>query len=282
MRLMGGLAIWLRSESVRKPPFAREYADMDFAASSKGRAAAEGFLEGQGYVPEKLFNAIHGAQRLNYAEPNGRWTMDILIDELAMSHRLDLRGRLDGPQPTIPLADLVLTKLQIWEINRKDLGDVLCLLADHPLGKDGDGAIGLDRIGAVLGADWGFCHTAERNLGQGGRAVGRGAGGRRSLRRRAPGRGHRRRHRRRPKVARLEGARPRRRARALVRDARRGPALGFARVPPAPPPAPPRRSRAAAPYRNAASTSRPSTSMERGEAGPGHASRTILSTPARA
>jgi hypothetical protein len=166
MRLMGGLAVWLRSESVRRPPFAREYADVDFAASSKARGPLKAFLERQGYVPEKLFNAIHGAQRLNYAEPNGRWTMDILIDELSMSHRLDLRGRLDGPEPTIALSDLLLTKLQIWQINRKDLGDALCLLADHPLGKDGDDAIGLDRIAAVLGSDWGFCHTAERNLAQ--------------------------------------------------------------------------------------------------------------------
>jgi hypothetical protein len=165
-RMMGGLAIWLRSPSVRKPPFAREYADIDFAASSRGRAAVKAFVDGQGYVPEKLFNAIHGAQRLNYAEPNGRWTMDILIDELAMSHRLDLRGRLGGGEPTIPLADLALTKLQIWEINRKDLADVMCLLADNPLGKDGDGSIGLDRIGSVLGADWGFYHTVERNLGK--------------------------------------------------------------------------------------------------------------------
>lgn len=166
MRLMGGLAIWVRSESVRKPPFAREYADMDFAASSKASGRLKDFLEGQGYLPERLFNAIHGAQRLNYAHPDGRWTMDILIDELAMSHRLDLRGRLDGPERTIPLADLLLTKLQIWQINRKDLGDALCLLADYPLGADGDGAIGLDRLAAVLGSDWGFCHTAERNLGQ--------------------------------------------------------------------------------------------------------------------
>ena len=166
MRLMGGLAVWLRSESVRRLPFVRDYADMDFAASSKARGPLKAFLERQGYVPEKLFNAIHGAQRLNYAEPSGRWTMDILIDELSMSHRLDLRGRLDGPGPTIPLSDLLLTKLQIWQINRKDLGDALCLLADHPLGADSGDAIGLDRIAAVLGADWGFCHTAERNLRQ--------------------------------------------------------------------------------------------------------------------
>ena len=166
MRLMGGVAVWLRSESVRRPPFARDYADMDFAASSKARGPLKAFLEREGYVPEKLFNAIHGAQRLNYAEPGGRWTMDILIDELSMSHRLDLRGRLAGPEPTISLSDLLLTKLQIWQINRKDLGDALCLLADHPLGPDGDESIGLDRITSVLGADWGFCHTAERNLGR--------------------------------------------------------------------------------------------------------------------
>ncbi len=167
MRLMGGLAIWMRSESVHEPPFARQYADIDFAVSSRARAEVKAFLDDQGYVPEKLFNAIHGAQRLNYAEPNGRWTMDVLIDELSMSHKLDLRGRLDGPEPTIPLSDLLLTKLQIWQINRKDLGDALCLLADHPLGKDGaDGEIGLDRMAAVLGADWGFCHTVERNLGK--------------------------------------------------------------------------------------------------------------------
>lgn len=166
MRLMGGLAVWLTSAAVRRPPFAREYADMDFAASSRARGSLKAFLDRQGYVPEKLFNAIHGAQRLNYAEPEGRWTMDILIDELSMSHRLDLRGRLDGPEPTIPLSDLLLTKLQIWQINRKDLGDALCLLSDHAFGVDGAGSIGLDRITSVLGSDWGFCHTAERNLGR--------------------------------------------------------------------------------------------------------------------
>jgi len=144
--------------------------------------------------------------------------MDILIDELAMSHRLDLRGRLDGPQPTISLADLVLTKLQIWEINRKDVGDVLCLLADHPLGKDGVGAIGLDRIGAVLGSDWGFCHTAERNLGKVAELW--AAEPRMVLlsTSRARSRG-RRRHRRRSQVAGVEDSRSDRGAASLVRDA---------------------------------------------------------------
>jgi hypothetical protein len=85
-----------------------------------------------------------------------------------MTRRLDLRGRLGGPASTITLADLLLSKLQVWEINRKDLGDALCLLADHRLGNDDSDAetISRARIAAVLCSDWGFCHTAERNLGK--------------------------------------------------------------------------------------------------------------------
>ncbi len=92
-----------------------------------------------------------------------------------MSHTLELKDRLAADGITLDLADLLLTKLQIWETNRKDLGDVACLLADHPLvavgrlsaGPGSDSAptpIDLVRIRSVLGADWGFCHTAERNL----------------------------------------------------------------------------------------------------------------------
>jgi len=170
-RLMGGVAIWLRSPSVRSGPFARSYADLDFVVATKGAPQLKAFFLAQGYLPDQFFNALHGATRLYFQAPDERWSVDVVVDELAMSHKLDLRGRLDGPDLTISLADLLLTKLQVWEINRKDLGDALCLLADHPLaeggGKEAAGpeAIDLGRIGEVLGADWGFCHTVVRNLG---------------------------------------------------------------------------------------------------------------------
>ena len=85
-----------------------------------------------------------------------------------MSHKLDLRGQLGGPGPAVSMADLLLTKLQVWEINRKDLGDALCLLADHSVtDDDGDAeGVSLVRLRSLLGSDWGFCHTAERNLGK--------------------------------------------------------------------------------------------------------------------
>jgi hypothetical protein len=164
-RLIGGLAIWLRCPSVRTGPYARSYDDMDFAISAAAGTKFKALLMTQGYVPDQFFNGLHGATRLYYGEPAGRWSIDVVIDELVMSHKLDLRGRLDGPAPTITLADLLLTKLQVWEINRKDLGDTLCLLADHDLSEDDSetGGISLPRVRSVLGKDWGFCHTVERN-----------------------------------------------------------------------------------------------------------------------
>jgi hypothetical protein len=182
-RLLGGVAFWLRCPSVRSGPFARDYADLDFAVSKPASQRFRAILEGRGYLPDKFFNGLHGATRLYYGAPDGQWSVDIVIDELTMSHRLDLRGQLDGPGPTLTPADLLLTKLQVWEINRKDLGDAACLLADHGLAADPGGAstggastggastagpdeISLARVTAVLGTDWGFCHTAERNLGK--------------------------------------------------------------------------------------------------------------------
>jgi hypothetical protein len=167
-RLLGGLAIWLRCRSVRDGPYARSYNDMDFAVAAKAAPQVKDLLVAEGYLPDKFFNGLHGESRLYFAAPAGQWSIDVVIDELTMSHRLDLRGRLTGPAPTIPLADLLLSKLQVWEITSKDLGDTLCLLADHRLREDDSDAeaISLPRIAAVLGADWGFCHTTEQNLGK--------------------------------------------------------------------------------------------------------------------
>lgn len=165
LRLMGGVAIWLVSPSVRRPPFERPYGDFDLAVSKGDARRATAFLEAAGYVPEKLFNAIHGATRLNFGHPDGRWPIDVVIDEVRMSHRIDLRGRLAGPGPTLTLADLLMTKLQIWEINAKDLGDIACLLADHEIADREDPAtIDRRRVASRAASDWGLCHTIERNL----------------------------------------------------------------------------------------------------------------------
>ncbi|MGZ8502629.1 MAG: hypothetical protein ACXWW6_07235 [Candidatus Limnocylindrales bacterium] len=175
VRLMGGLAIRIQSPSSARPPYERSYRDFDLVALGRDVAGLRRLLEREGYVGDKLFNAIHGAQRLVYTAPDGRWSVDVVIDQLAMSHTIELKDRLATNGLTLDLADLLLSKLQIWETNRKDLGDAACLLADHPLAPVGrlvatpdrtgsPGPIDLVRVRSVLGADWGFCHTVERNL----------------------------------------------------------------------------------------------------------------------
>ena len=168
LRLMGGLAVWVSSPSIRAGDIARAYADIDVIGESGANAAIKAFFAGRGYVPERMFNALHGAQRLNFAHPDGRWTIDVLLDQLRMSHTIDLRGRLRTAGATIDLADLLLTKLQIWEINRKDLADAGAVLADHPIapndGRPAAELVDVDRITALARDDWGLCHTLERNL----------------------------------------------------------------------------------------------------------------------
>jgi hypothetical protein len=93
--------------------------------------------------------------------------VDVVVDEVRMSHLIDLRGRLGGPGLTLALADLLLTKLQIWEINSKDLGDIVCLLADHAIAEtEGVEVIDRRRIVGLAASDWGLCRTISRNLRQ--------------------------------------------------------------------------------------------------------------------
>jgi hypothetical protein len=87
----------------------------------------------------------------------------VLVGAFQMCHRLDLGRDLPASGLTIHPADLLLTKLQIVQIEEKDLLDAVALLLDLPT----DGApagIEAARFAAPLAGDWGFYHTVERNL----------------------------------------------------------------------------------------------------------------------
>ncbi len=57
--------------------------------------------------------------------------VDVFVGTFSMCHRLDLSGRLGEHAYSLDAADLLLTKLQIHEINRKDLVDAVRLLLTH-------------------------------------------------------------------------------------------------------------------------------------------------------
>jgi hypothetical protein len=167
VRLLGGVAVWARCPSTRRPELAREYGDVDLVTPGRSAREVGRLLEELGYEPDKLFNALHGAQRMNFRDAVHDRPLDVLVDRFAMCHALDLADRLLVDEVTIPLADLLLTKLQVVRINEKDLLDLLALLADHVVDQQADhsgDAIDLGRVVQVLSADWGFEHTARANL----------------------------------------------------------------------------------------------------------------------
>jgi hypothetical protein len=164
IRLVGGVAIWLRGSPAARASLGRSYPDIDLVAHKRQSRALRSVLEEEGFQPERVFNATHGARRLLYHGPGG-WQVDIFLDTFEMSHTLDLGTRLEAEPETLAAAELLLTKLQIAEINAKDLSDVAMLLWDHQPGDaDGPGQLNLTPIAERCTASWGLYTTATDNL----------------------------------------------------------------------------------------------------------------------
>jgi hypothetical protein len=164
-RLLGGIAIWLRSEPVIRAQLGREYADIDLVTVRKHSKPLRELLESLGYVPDKMFNATQGDRRLYFHSSDGAYHLDIFIDRFVMSHDLDLSARLQAEPLVLPAAELLVTKLQIAELNRKDAADTAMLLLGHEPGeRDGPGQLNISYVADVCGQDWGLYTTLTDNL----------------------------------------------------------------------------------------------------------------------
>jgi hypothetical protein len=164
VKLVGGAGVNLHSASARQAPLKRKYGDLDFVAPSKQRAAVQKFFESLGYQGDLRFNTLNGHQRLLYLdETNGR-QIDIFIDRMRMCHVIELAGRLGGDDPCLTPADLLLSKLQVFEVNMKDLIDTTALLIDHPVADHDDDAINATYLARLLSQDWGLYRTIQMNM----------------------------------------------------------------------------------------------------------------------
>jgi hypothetical protein len=171
VRLMGGMAV--RAHVPMWPARTRRTeVDLDFATTSKDRAAVYELLAEEGYTPDKQHNALFGRSQAYFVDVPRRRPVDVLVDTLEMCHRLEFGARLASSRPTLPLAELLLSKLQVVKINKKDVLDVLVLLAEHPLGHDdgapdldhGTGSVNVPRITEITSNDWGWWRTVTGNL----------------------------------------------------------------------------------------------------------------------
>ncbi len=171
VRLIGGMAVRAHAPDWTARTRQTEV-DLDFATRSKDRAALFALLEAEGYTPDRRHNALFGGTQAYFVDVPRNRPVDVIVDKLEMCHRIDFADRLAVSKPTLPLAELVLSKLQVVKINRKDVLDALVLLAEHPLGPDdgapdarhGLGSISLPRVTRYTSGDWGWWRTVTGNL----------------------------------------------------------------------------------------------------------------------
>ena len=164
LRLLGGLAIRLRAGEALPPAFARSYADLDFVTAKGASGKAQTFFREAGYQPQKAFNALNGKERLLFFDDTNGRQVDIFVGQFSMSHTIPVNDRLELEPDTLPLAELLLTKLQIAELNEKDVRDALALLHYHDVGDSDGPTINAGRVAELCASDWGLWRTISGNL----------------------------------------------------------------------------------------------------------------------
>jgi hypothetical protein len=167
LKLLGGLAVRVICPDL--PPRLRAGQDIDFACLSRGRKDVAAYLERSGCVPDRRFNNLNGDRQMYFNAPSGR-PIDVMVDRLSMCHVLDFRSSFTAWPLTLDAMDILLSKLQIIELNAKDARDIIQLLSgvavarQQAMASDGAATLDTDRFAKLLGADWGWWRTVTGNL----------------------------------------------------------------------------------------------------------------------
>jgi hypothetical protein len=163
MRVIGGLAVRAHSH-VHRQAFVREYPDIDFVVHKKARRKLSPFFKEMGYIPDREFNILNGTRRQIFVDTLTGRRIDVFVGDFEMCHKLPLQKRLSADPFTVPLAELLLSKAQILELNRKDALDIISLLLNNELGRDDHKKINLHRIARLCLRYWGLYKTISINL----------------------------------------------------------------------------------------------------------------------
>lgn len=143
----------------------RVYTDIDFAAYGKQSKQIGKFFPSIGYEDDPEINAFHAeGGRLIYNNPTNHIHVDVFMDKLDFCHPIPWKGRLEVDSPTIPLAELLLEKMQIVQINEKDIIDSIMLLREHEIDSNDEDTINGTHIAKLCAAEWGLWRTTSMNL----------------------------------------------------------------------------------------------------------------------
>ncbi len=164
LRLIGGLAIRFHCHGPHSTHL-RFYHDIDMFGLTKQLKVIYSVLNEFRYAPNLLYNTKTGGTRLQFIrKPNGEH-IDIFLDKFRMDHTLNFRRRLQLDSITIPVTDLLLTKLQIVRITDKDVRDVIAIIEDHEVTPENSKEpLELNYLSKLCSRDWGLEKTVLDNI----------------------------------------------------------------------------------------------------------------------
>ena len=167
LRVLGALAFHHRcpQHSHLQERLKREYTDVDFGGYGRQARQMRAFLAAEGYAEDEMVYMESQGSRLVLNHPQTGLHLDVFLDRLDFCHRIDWNGRLEIHDWTIPLAEMLMQKMQIVQINEKDLIDTIMLLLEHPLTEDETG-VNIAMVARVCAQDWGWWRTLTMNLGK--------------------------------------------------------------------------------------------------------------------
>jgi hypothetical protein len=165
LRVVGGVAVKLHCPSAQHRSMARTYGDVDFIGYQTQRKEVARLMEDLGYEPNRRFNALQGHRRMLFDNPELGYDADIFLDVFTMCHELSLLGRLERDVYTVPVEELLLSKLQVIQLNEKDIKDACAVLVDHEIAEVDDVEVIDSRFVANLCKDdWGWYKTLTMNI----------------------------------------------------------------------------------------------------------------------
>jgi hypothetical protein len=167
LRVLGSLAFHIQCPryGYLQKALGRSYTDIDFASYSQQAPRIAAFFSSLGYREEPEVNLLFAGQRMIYYHPRMKGVhVDVFFDKLNFCHEIRWGGRLETEPMTLPLAEMLLEKMQIVKINEKDIIDTIMLLLERSLEDHDHGAINIALIGELCARDWGLWRTTTMNL----------------------------------------------------------------------------------------------------------------------
>jgi hypothetical protein len=166
LRVIGSLAFQMHCPQFGylQAAMGRAYTDIDFAAYSKQTKQIQGLMASLGYKENREVFIVSEGERSIYDRPEAGLHIDVFYEKLDFCHAIYWKDRLETDSPTIPLAELLLEKMQIVQINEKDVIDTIILLLEHSLGDVDKEIINMKRVAMLCAADWGLWRTTTMNL----------------------------------------------------------------------------------------------------------------------